>query len=342
MAHINLSKNAFFNNLDIIAQLTSSKDKIAVVLKDNAYGHGLVETAQMCHEFGITKGVVRTQKEAQKVCDILEYVLVLADIPDKPLPNVVYTLNDMDTVERFPRGCNVEIKVDSGMHRNGVHVEAIAQVFARCREQGLHVKGVFTHHKSADELSSEWFVQEKNFEAAKKNAIALGSQYGFESLNFHSQNSAALFRMGECPHSMVRVGIAAYGCLQKDRILYENGYVENLRPVLSLFAKRLSSRTLQKGERIGYGGIYEAKVNITVSNYDVGYADGLLRAASNNYTTPHGYSLLGRISMDNLSLACAEEEVCIFDDANVYAKSCQTLGYEILVGMSEHLARSIV
>jgi alanine racemase len=41
MAYIILNKNNFFNNLDIIANRTKSVDKVALVLKDNAYGHGL-------------------------------------------------------------------------------------------------------------------------------------------------------------------------------------------------------------------------------------------------------------------------------------------------------------
>ena len=55
MAYIILNKNNFFNNLDIIAKRTKSVDKIALVLKDNAYGHGLVEVAAMAHEYGIKK-----------------------------------------------------------------------------------------------------------------------------------------------------------------------------------------------------------------------------------------------------------------------------------------------
>ncbi|PHQ89255.1 MAG: alanine racemase, partial [Sulfurimonas sp.] len=46
MAYITLNKSNFFHNLDIIAKKTSGKDKIALVLKDNAYGHGLLEVAQ--------------------------------------------------------------------------------------------------------------------------------------------------------------------------------------------------------------------------------------------------------------------------------------------------------
>ena len=42
MSYIELNRSSFFNNLDIIAQKTADTAKIALVLKDNAYGHGLL------------------------------------------------------------------------------------------------------------------------------------------------------------------------------------------------------------------------------------------------------------------------------------------------------------
>ena len=53
MATITLNKENFFYNLNQIALKTGSVDKIAVVLKDNAYGHGLELMAGLAHEFGI-------------------------------------------------------------------------------------------------------------------------------------------------------------------------------------------------------------------------------------------------------------------------------------------------
>jgi len=69
MAYITLNKNHFFNNLDIIAQLTCDKDKIALVLKDNAYGHGILEVASMAKEYGIKKAVVQSNEEANIIED---------------------------------------------------------------------------------------------------------------------------------------------------------------------------------------------------------------------------------------------------------------------------------
>ena len=73
MSYIELNKSAFFHNLDIIAQKTADKDKIALVLKDNAYGHGLLEVAEMAKEYGVSKAVVRTEHEAERIRDYFKY-----------------------------------------------------------------------------------------------------------------------------------------------------------------------------------------------------------------------------------------------------------------------------
>jgi len=337
MAHINLNKKAFFNNLDIIAQLSSSKDKVAIVLKDNAYGHGLLQMAALCKEYGIKKAVVRNETEAVSVKEFFDYILVLADIADVMPANAVYAINSLDAIPKFPSGANVEIKVDSGMHRNGIVASEIEEAFKMCVKHGLYVKGVFTHHRAADEISCEWYIQETEFKRIKEIALHAAKIYGISKLSFHSQNSAALFRAGECMHDMVRVGIAAYGCLERNDL-----FMHNLEPVLSLYASRLATRVLQKGQKVGYGGMFEADKPIRVSTYDVGYADGLLRLASNRYITPDGYKILGKISMDSILVDSDEDSICIFNNALEYAKSCDTISYEILVGMRTYIKRIII
>ena len=45
MAKILLNKENLFYNLSVISEHTKSKEKVAIVLKDNAYGHGIIEIA---------------------------------------------------------------------------------------------------------------------------------------------------------------------------------------------------------------------------------------------------------------------------------------------------------
>lgn len=330
MAYITLSKKNFFYNLDIISKLSYGKDKVALVLKDNAYGHGLLEVAEMAKEYGITKAVVRSNTEAEQIEKYFEYILVLADIPTKPSEKMRYTINDIKTIQYFPKKTLVELKVNTGMNRNGIEINELDEALALIQTQGLKLEAMFTHHACADELDGVYELQKELFSALKSKVL--------KQLHFHSCNSAALFREKRFDEDMVRVGIAAYGCLEMPEELSQT----RLKPVLSLVANKISSRKLRKGQKVGYGVTFEADEACTVSNYDFGYGDGFIRQCSHIHITPEGVKIAGRISMDNSSFLSEEDELLIFNDARVVADFAATISYEVLTSLKAHIPRKII
>jgi len=330
MAYITLSKKNFFYNLDIISKLSYGKDKVALVLKDNAYGHGLLEVAQMAKEYGITKAVVRFNAEAEQIEAYFDYILVLADIPTKSSKKIRYTINDIQSIQHFPKNTLVELKVNTGMNRNGIEVNELESALALIETQGLQLEAIFTHHACADEMDGTYELQKELFSALKSQVP--------QELRVHSCNSAALFREKRFDEDMVRVGIAAYGCLEIPEELSQI----RLKPVLSLFANKISSRALKKGQKVGYGMTFEADKSCIVSNYDVGYGDGFMRQCSHVHTTPEGVQIAGRISMDNSSFVSKAEELLIFNDARVVADFAATISYEVLTSLKAHIPRKII
>ena len=220
------------------------------------------------------------------------------------------------------------------MHRNGINLDELQDALEKIQKQELVLEAIFTHHRSADELSSEWFWQNENFELVKVKARELGCG----EVRFHSCNSAALFRHDDFTEDMARIGIAAYGCLELPASYGE----VNLKPVLSVYADKLSSRTLKSGEALGYGATFRAHKECIVSNYNFGYGDGFLRICSSNYTSPKGFILAGRISMDNSSFLSSDDEILIFDDAKEMAKSAQTISFEVLTSLKETIPREVL
>ena len=338
MPFITINRQNFFNNLDIIAQKTQSKDKIAIVLKDNAYGHGLELMAQLANKYGIQKAIVQTDKEAHAIASLFSDILVLADIPKKPDPNIHYTINALENIPLFPKEAKVELKVDTGMHRNGIDPQDLEAAFVAIKKQGLELVGVFSHHRSADELTSEWFWQKENFKQIKQEALELAKRYEIKNLRFHMDNSASTMRLQNFGEDIARIGIAAYGCLEMPQALQ----VKGLKPVLSLYAKKISTRSLPKGARIGYGGAHRVSSPATLSTYDIGYGDGFLRCLSHDYITPEGCQIAGRISMDNSSFYSEKERLLIFDDAREVAKKAGTIAYEVLTSLKSEIPRTVI
>jgi len=330
MAYITLNKKNFFYNLDNIASKTGSKDKIALVLKDNAYGHGLLEMAKLAQEYGIKKAVVQLNSEALLIEEFFEYILVLADVPSSQSSKIRYTINTLDKIDKFAKGTLVELKVNTGMNRNGVEVSELEEAFEKIEKQGLLLEAIFTHHASADELTSMYKCQCKVFSDVKKVSP--------KGVRFHSCNSAALFRAEEFDEDMARVGIAAYGCMELPLEISEVAF----KPVLSLYASKVTSRDLLQGESVGYGASYISQKDERLSTYDIGYGDGFLRSLSNRYQTPQRVKIAGRISMDNCSFICDEEELLIFDDARAVCAQTDTISYEVLTSLKASLKRQVV
>lgn len=334
MAFITLNQQHFYHNLNQIALKIGSVEKIAVVLKDNAYGHGIQEMAALSQAYGIKHAVVKNYEEAQKIKTRFETVLALGG--ELHADDVCsFALNSLAQIKKAPQNVRIELKVDTGMHRNGIMLEELHEALEMIKQRNLRLVGVMTHYRSADVLSSELFWQQKRFEVVKKTV----KKAGFLDVRFHSHNSATLFRSRSFDEDLVRAGIGIYGYNELPGIY---GKIE-LKPVLSLYAKRVATRILEAGERIGYGGDFEAPQKITVSTYDLGYGDGWCRGDSADpYVTSEGLPILGRISMDFISLASDKEKVCIMDDAQKAARHFGTISYEMTTALSASLPRSIV
>ncbi len=330
MAYIKISRSALLHNLEIITKKAGSRQKVAVVLKDNAYGHGLQTIAKIARDFGIEKAVVRSRQEALEIVNFFPFILILADTPRAD--GFGYAINDLAAMHAAPPGAIIDLKINTGMHRNGLDPSELVEALGIVNDRSLRLRSVFTHFRSADELSSELFWQQKIWDEVKKEVRKLCEKSALPLPLFHSANSATLFRLG-CEDDFARIGIAMYGYLEMDGVFGQ----PPLRPVLSLWARRIATRRLRKGQRVGYGGDFEAPEDMVVSTYDCGYADGIFRALR---TTKAG-AILGRVSMDSISVAGKREEICVFDNAKEIAKELRTISYEVLVKLSSSLERIV-
>ncbi|QKF81470.1 alanine racemase [Halarcobacter ebronensis] len=339
MAKIIINKSHYFHNLQTITNHIGDKNKIAVVLKDNAYGHGLLEIAKLANEFGIKNAVVRNVEEAKKIETLFEQILILADSNLESYSHTFHiAINGFEDIKRLPEKTNVHLKVDTGMHRNGFLLEELEEAIHGLLEKKLILTGVFTHFRSADELSCEFFWQRSVFIQAKNLVESICEKLFLPIPKFHCANSSALFRFKNYNFDMARIGIAQYGYLDTNPI-FDN---PELKPVMSLWANKIVTRELKKNQKVGYSGKFVADENIKISTYDVGYGDGFLRLnGDKQYYTPKGYRVLGKVSMDNISVDSIEDEICIFDDVKELAKIHNTISYEITTTLNPNLPKEV-
>ncbi|WP_024955274.1 alanine racemase [Sulfurospirillum arcachonense] len=347
MAYIQISKANYKHNIDLLCKRVGGKDKLMVVLKDNAYGHGLKVMAELAASFGIKKSAVKNIDEAIQINNLFEETLILADHPplSKQDDNISFAVHSIEGLKKFPPKSSIHLGTDTGMHRNGIQYEELENAFEIIVKNDLVLKGVFTHHKSADDLNCEVFWQAQNYNKFVQKAKELVEKHNLKMPNFHSCNSAAVLRkQSKFKDDFARCGIATYGYTHVDKSFLTQNDQENfgLKPVMSLWAEKLGSRNLKIGDRVGYGGIYEIKSPQIVSTYDIGYGDGFFRYDGLGDLSIDDGKILGRLSMDSFSLSGDKPKVCLFRDATEIAKYFNTITYEVMTKLSPYIRKEIV
>lgn len=239
--------------------------------------------------------------------------------------------------------------------------------------------GVFAHNGYGDnggEKEQDFSTSQANFYAIKQRVALFCKNHKIPLPRFHSLSTTGALRSALqasakqnntsdfCPQhklqnqpqnklqdkqksqeipvlsdSLVRIGIGAYGYHTAEIAL---GIA--LKPVLSLWANKISTQTLQKGEKIGYGGATIVAKKSVFSTYDIGYGDGLFRLGANmpRLHCASGEEILPVMSMDCFSCASQKDEICVFDDVSEFATVFGTIPYTILTHLSPFIKRVIV
>lgn len=347
MSQILLDSKAFKHNLNLISstiQKASPNTQIALVLKDNAYGHGLELMANLAKEYGIKSVFVKNYDEAMKIKDLFPLITAMYGLPLGNIPpNVAFSVSSKESIISLPKGTHIELKVNIGMNRNGIDIDDIQEHISLALDRGLHILGVFAHNGYGDDLDKSFEANQARFAYVKDIVRAISNKLGFPMPRFHSLSSSGAVRCAlnnTLDDDIVRFGIAAYGYLEVE---FPNPISSQLRPVASLWADKIASRSLEKGDRIGYSGITSLSESAIVSTYDIGYGDGFFRVNENTQAyTADGYRILPRSSMDCFSCICDKPRICVFDNATSLARAFDTISYEILTHLSPFIKRSVV
>jgi len=333
MSYIKLNKQNLFHNLDYFSKVCGSKEKVCTVLKDNAYGHGLEQMALMVSEYGIKHICVRNLYEAEIAKKHnFESILVFYDIPKEKDNSIIISINSLRHLNLTPNGSRIELKIDSGMNRNGIIFDEIKEACELIEKKELILNGVFTHFCCSDEINEITMEQEARFLKAVKEV----QKYISYSFRIHCANSTGTLRVDMNKYDIARVGLGTYGYLDLEEEKY-------LKPILSLYGERITTKRIKKGDHIGYGSCaFIAPKNMSVSNYDIGYADGLFRANTEKQRkVANGLEILGRISMDSFFVESDKDEVCVFENVTHLAQVHNTIKYEILTNLKPNIKRVI-
>lgn len=283
------------HNLRVLERAAASvapvRPQIWGVLKADAYGHGAPAVARTLERAGIAGLCVALLEEAIELREagIRIPVLVmggyygprregLEEIFARDLTPVVYDAGQIERLASVVRHeghgrVGVHLKVDTGMGRLGVAPAELPGVLeALARHPEVRLDGLMTHLACADADDLEdTYEQLRRFERVEQQTRAAGLSPRVR----HAANSAAFLRLSTSRLDLVRPGVALFGVEPRA------GLAPELRPVMRVRSEIVAIRTVEKGERIGYGHTWEAPRSSVVATVPMGYADGLSRQLSN-------------------------------------------------------------
>jgi len=257
---------------------------------------------------------------------------------------VVHCDAQVEWLERFrgknPKPFNVFLKMNTGMNRLGFKPAEYQTAFHRLHSAGYHMHHM-THFANADQVDQLPTVGAQQ-ELFNETIAGLA---GSTSL----ANSAAILWHRNALGDWVRPGIMLYGASPTG--LHADIEHANLQAVMHLHSEIIDIQELQKGDRIGYGGRYEASGVMRIGIVACGYADGYPRHAQDG--TPVWVAaddqgvicpLVGRVSMDMLAIdlrnaphAKIGSVVQLWGDkvpVDVVAQMSDTIGYELLCAVA--------
>jgi alanine racemase len=371
LLRIELNSNALLYNIQQFKKLCS-QHRFAAVLKANAYGHGLEEIGSFLDKnTDISYFVIDNIIEARLLRDkgIRKPLIILGYIPKnlllslKKLQDITLIINSTAQAEILKRTISfplsVNLKVDTGMHRQGIPISEFESVIKILRQNPrLKINGLATHLADADGLEEEPTLKQLGL---WQEAVGIFKKYLGNNGLIHSAATAGTSYLDRAENNLVRLGIGLYGFdpVKKRKL--------NLKPVLSYFAKIVNIKKVQKGQGIGYNFTFRAEHDMIIAVLPCGYYEGVPRSLSNRgyaYLQRNSWQektiplpIIGRVSMNltTIDITKVAERLKLEDEIEVFsadssklnsiekvAELCETIPYEILVRLPPIIRRYVV
>jgi alanine racemase len=341
---LEISRSRFLQNLAAV-QDRIAPAQLMLAMKDDAYGHGVewavstaIAAARPVEFFGgydvHTSLRIREQAERAKVFawadssdEEIEHALV-AGI-ELGIGTAGYLRQVIDVSTRLGLGARVHLKIDTGLHRNGIRPEhwplVVAEAMTAQRAGSIEVVGVWSHLAEASDAEDDESAREF------RSAVEVLRAAGGTPQALHLTASAASWWRPELRGTVCRIGAFCYGIRSAD-----GPEIPGVTPIAALRARVIEAR----GDEVLIG---------------VGALHGLPSVlAGATIGTPGGTREIVRIDATSTlvrgwSDARVGDTTTVFgpggqgeSDATALAERIKTVGEEIITRLTSGVRRVIV
>lgn len=360
-----ISRKAIRHNIENeMKRLKEGVDLFAVV-KADAYGHGMLEVAEVAREAGAKGFCVAYLDEALALrhAGFDEMILVLGVV--EPIDEVILAAQknislvaaSLDWLQRAQAmlakvngRLNIHIAIDSGMGRIGFTDEAemkAAKEFIEAHPEQFFKEGLFTHFATADEKDERYF-EKQQARFVKAQAI-----FGADFRYIHTANTATALWHDAWHSNAIRFGVGIYG-MNPSGTAIASPYP--LEPAMSIETELVFVKRLAKGESISYGATYTTSGDEWIGTLPMGYADGFIRRYTGFKVLIDGQKapIVGRVCMDQLMIRLPKEypvgtKVTIIGRSGelentfeMAAEHIGTINYELTCILGQRLTREYI
>ncbi len=323
-----------------------AKQNIAAVVKANAYGLGVAAVSAAIWDEGGREFFVATLEEAVELRGVLPQAKIYVfqgifsgEEAEFTKHRLIPVLNSLEQVEKYGRGGEIVIHIDTGMTRLGLCETDLSRLPSFHKSQSILI---ISHLACANNPEHP-----KNIEQLTRLRKALAL---FPSAKVSFANSSGLFLSEGFHFDLGRPGCALYGINPTDG-------QNPMQQVATLCAPILQIRELDRAETVGYSATYAAQKGSRIAVVGMGYADGYFRHLSNQgfvYIAGYKSPVLGRVSMDmvavdvskiheaQLSPETRAEFINAEQTVDDVANQANTIGYEVFTRIGQRVKREYV
>lgn len=333
------------------------------VVKDQAYGHGMIEVARIGLEFGASHLAVATVDEAMQLREVgIEApILIFGERAESELSLCVehdFTcfVNEIakaeflhKLAEKAGKIVSVHSEIDSGLSRYGVRWNQAIPVIKRLHElKSLRLEGIMSHFAMSDELDKTFaMLQLSRFQALLSDLQAADLKPPLK----HMCNTGGFLDLPPAHFDCVRIGILPLG-VYPSQVCRR---IPGLQPIMTVKTRIASLRDLEIGDYVGYGMRYRAEGKRRIAVLPIGYGDGYPRVRNAGEVLVHGKRapIVGGNAMDammvdvtDIAQAQVWDEVVLMGkqgdaeiDVHAVARLSNTVSYDVLTGWRARLPR---
>jgi alanine racemase len=323
--------------------------KVLVVLKANAYGHGVDGVAPFIAPFADYLGVALVEEAVHlRKLGIQTPILVMGGTLPEQLPD--FFENDLtlaaasldlltaaeQMAESTRRPLKVHLKIDTGMERTGVReyeAESFIEKSLACSH--LDVEGIFTHFANSETMNSggaralegtppaiSKLIDSKEVKASLQlerfeEVLSIYEKRSVSAPRIkHTANSGATLLLPQSYYDMVRPGVLFYGVYPGRDI----PRTIDVKPALTWKSKVSYSKITEPGRGVSYGSLWQAQGAVRIATVPCGYADGYFRRMTNQarvLINGKSYPQVGRICMDQFMVNAGEDEINVGDEVTL-------------------------